>query len=79
MDKFKAIVTIYAKGEDRVSGNLTLEEAVRKVVGNIYGYDDNLGDVSSAILERCEEKFGATFFCSMYTGQVSIKLEKDNG
>lgn len=75
MSKYKSIYTNYNRG-DVVSTGLTLAGAVKKVVSNIYGYDEDISFIEKSIKEDCNSKFGATFFCSKNTGQISIKADK---
>ena len=74
MSLFTSTVTNYNGNDDVVSTGLTLEQAVLKVQRNIYGHDD-AELVGSLITERCIEKGRATFFCTMNTSQVEIKIE----
>ncbi|AKA61242.1 hypothetical protein [Pseudoalteromonas phage H103] len=74
MSLFTSTVTVYSNDRDVITKGLTLEQVVLKVQRNIYGHDD-AGLVGSLITERCIEKGRATFFCTMNTSQVEIKLE----
>ena len=73
MDSYKSTVTNYNGSDDRVTEGLTIEQAVLKVQRNIYGHDDS-ELIKELIIERCNEKGRATFFCDKNTAQVEIKI-----
>lgn len=76
MSAFKAVVTVYSNDKGVITTGLTLEEAVAKVVRNIYGYDQDEKYIIDSINEFASSERGKTFFCAKDTAQVTIKMEK---
>ena len=74
MAYYKSTVTNYNGFDDVVTKGLNIEQAVLKVQRNIYGHDDS-EFLKELIVERCNDKGRAIFFCDKDTAQVEIKLE----
>lgn len=75
MATYTATVTTYNESSDRVSKDLTIEQALLKVQRNIYGYDHDERHVTDSIAAFASSERGATFFCADDTAQVNIKTE----